>query len=225
MLSTDKKFTDYVAYILYHEGKTSSNQKDKAAPCFPGGVHTNKGVTFCTFKSLAAKAGITPVDHDRFLKLTDADVSKFVYLFYKSIGGANLPDDLALIMTEAAWGSGPKIAQKHLTDTLAAFKVYPKTTAEKYAAIKNLPVVNIVETYFKNRWAWQIDWLGNTADYNWAKNGWTNRLNRYYKLFIEPLKKTASALAPVTPTTDNLKKLAPVVLIGFAALIFWLVKK
>ncbi|WP_369127815.1 glycosyl hydrolase 108 family protein, partial [Levilactobacillus tujiorum] len=81
-------------------------------------MHTNKGITFCTFKALAGKLGITPVTHARFLKLTDQEVGLFIYEFYNSVRGAELPDSVALAATEAAWGSGPGRALQHLRDSV-----------------------------------------------------------------------------------------------------------
>jgi lysozyme family protein len=111
-------WSKYTAHILRWEGKTSSDPRDTAANCYPGGVHTNKGITFCTFKTLAPKLGISPVTHDRFLKLTDQEVGLFIYEYYKSVKGPELPDSVAVAMTEAAWGSGASRAFTHLRDAL-----------------------------------------------------------------------------------------------------------
>ena len=63
--ATSNKWGDFTRHILRWEGKTSSDPRDTASSCYPGGIHTNKGVTFCTFKALAGKLGITPVTHNR----------------------------------------------------------------------------------------------------------------------------------------------------------------
>ena len=75
---------NYLSHILSFEGKTSKDPRDSASKYAPfaGAYHTNKGITYFTFKNFAAQCNIKPVTYERFLKLTDQDVSQFLYYKY-----------------------------------------------------------------------------------------------------------------------------------------------
>ena len=109
MENSSAQFQQFVKHILSFEGGLSKDPRDTAvryAP-FPGAYHTNKGVTYAAFASLGPKIGISPVNYEKFVKLTDQEVGKFIYEYYKSINGDKLPGSVGLSVTEAAWGSGP----------------------------------------------------------------------------------------------------------------------
>ena len=180
--STSSKFVSLTKHILASEGKTSSDPRDTAAKCYPGGIHTNKGITFCTFKALAGQAGISPVTHDRFLKLTDADVAKFIYIFYDNINGSKLPDSVALAATEAAWGSGPGRALQHLRDSVRDLGKPAATTTAAIKAAAALPERKLFDAYQARREAY-IRSLGAQPTYAWALKGWLDRLKRFNSQF------------------------------------------
>lgn len=176
--SNSSTWTSFTRHILRWEGKTSKDPRDTAAKCYPGGIHTNKGITFCTFKSLASKLGITPVTHDRFLKLTDQEVGLFIYEFYKAVRGSELPDTVALAVTEAAWGSGPSRALQHLRDAVTDLgkPTTSNTTAIKTAA--SLPARQLFDSYQARRKAY-IESLGAQPKYAPFLKGWINRLRSF----------------------------------------------
>jgi len=180
--STSNKFIALTKHILGSEGKTSSDKRDPAAKCYPGGIHTNKGVTFCTFLETAKAAGISPVTHDRFLKLTDDEVVKIIYIFYKYVKGSELPDSVALAATEAAWGSGPGRALQHLRDSVKDLgkPAYTNTAAIKSAAL--LPERKLFDTYQARREAY-LRMLGSQPTWAYALNGWLNRIRRFNQQF------------------------------------------
>lgn len=169
-------------HILFSEGKTSKDPRDKAAKCYPGGIHTNKGITFCTFKALAQKAGVTPVTYDRFLKLTDQDVANFIYLFYLDVKGPDLPDSVALAATEAAWGSGPSRALKHLRDSVQDLGKPAATTQTAIKSAATLPERKLFDAYQKRRESF-IRYLGAQPDYSMYLKGWIARLKRFNDRF------------------------------------------
>ena len=183
MINTNSpQWKAYVQHVLKWEGKTSSNQQDSAARCYPGGIHTNKGVTYCTFTKYAESLNITPVSHDRFLKLTDNEVGLFIYRFYKLVDGDKFSKDIALSLTEVAWLSGPSTAIKTLQKALNAMgrevavdgKLGPKTIgAAKLANQKTL-----YEEFWKERERW-LRALGSSSRYSRWLNGWLNRLNSF----------------------------------------------
>ena len=87
MENNSAQFQQFVKHILSFEGGLSKDPRDTAvryAP-FPGAYHTNKGVTYAAFTSLGPKIGISPVNYEKFVKLTDQEVGKFIYEYYKSM--------------------------------------------------------------------------------------------------------------------------------------------
>lgn len=184
--SGSNKWLDYTKHILKWEGKTSSDPKDlSAAKCVNAGqIHTNKGVTYCTFKAQAANLGIVPVTYARFLKLTDQDVAKFIYSYYNSVNGSSLPDSIALSLTEAAWGSGKDRAFQHLKEALADLGKIAKSNTGAITLANDVPEKDLFNAYFKRRYNYVVNQLGNSAAYAKYKNGWANRLNDFYQNFI-----------------------------------------
>ena len=190
MLSNSSNaWLQYSRHVLKWEGGTSSDPRDGAASCYPGGIHTNKGVTYCTFKQMAPQLGITPVTHQRFLSLTDAEIAKFQYRFYELVNGAQFPDSIALAMTEAAWGSGPSRPWRHLYDALGDLG---KRVTTRQQAIQEANKVNesrLFDAYHRRRLTFLVDTLGSQAQFAMYRNGWRNRQNAFYRQFA-PLSRS-----------------------------------
>ncbi len=182
----DPLFRVYVKHVLKWEGLTSSDPDDTASSCYPGGIHTNKGVTFCTFKKVAPLLGIAPVTHKRFLALTDDDISAFVYYFCTDAKANKLPERVALSVTEAAWGSGPNRAAKHLQDALNdlgfQLKVDGKIGPATLGAANSIAEDKLYKQYWKRRRQF-IDYLVSLPLYKKYKNGWNNRIRDFRALF------------------------------------------
>ena len=195
--SNSNTWANFTRHILKWEGKTSKDPRDTAAKCYPGGIHTNKGITFCTFKDLAPKLGISPVTHDRFLKLTDKEVGLFIYQFYNSIRGAELPDSLALAATEAAWGSGPGRALQHLRDSVKDLGRPAGTTSAAIKSAATLPTRQLFDAYQTRRKAY-IESLGAQPKYAMFLRGWLNRLRSFNTSF-----RPAAAILPIFFFGDN----------------------
>jgi hypothetical protein len=185
ILSDNPKFLTLVGHVKKWEGTLSKDPRDTAASCVqPGQVHTNRGVTFCAFKSLAAKLGITPVTYNRFISMGDKDAAKFLYEYYKAVGGPKINNpELALAMTEANWGSGPTRAQKHLIDALRNLGYTVKDTNQAFELANKAPIVKLYEEYQRLRRYYLEVTLGSSPKYAWAKQGWINRINDFNKLF------------------------------------------
>jgi len=180
--SNSNTWNNFTRHILRWEGKTSKDPRDTAASCYPGGIHTNKGITFCTFKQLAGKLGITPVTHARFLQLTDQEVGLFIYEFYNAVRGAELPDSVALAATEAAWGSGPGRALQHLRDSVRDLGKPVTTTTAAIKAASTLPQRQLFDAYQQRRRTF-IESLGAQPKYAMFLRGWLNRLRSFNTTF------------------------------------------
>lgn len=72
------KFTQY---ILDVEGKRSSSQKDKAKKCYPAGVHTNKGITFCKWQKFRGDRGLDS-SYEAFLNMSNNDYKQILFEDY-----------------------------------------------------------------------------------------------------------------------------------------------
>ena len=186
--SGDQKWIDFVRHILKWEGKQSKNPNDTASKCVSAGqVHTNRGVTYCTFKALAPSLKITPVTYERFLKLTDADAAKFIYRFYQDVKGADLPDPIALAMTEAAWGSGPDRAYTHLRDALKDMGKVVDSNVDARKLAKSVNTDILFDKYQARRRQFLEVTLGKQAKYSMFVKGWLNRLEDFGKKFNPPI--------------------------------------
>ena len=195
------QFQQFVKHILSFEGGLSKDPGDTAvryAP-FQGAYHTNKGVTYGTFTTLGAKLGITPVTYDHFVKLTDQEVGKFIYAFYKSVNGDKLPGSVGLSVAEAAWGSGPVPAIKQLQQALINLKKLPAKNPKNgqsnkdgifgndtLKAVKATSEKTLYDAFWKVRKAF-IDKLKVTPGYTQYANGWTRR----YTSFLDNIKPVA----------------------------------
>ena len=194
----DKKFQTYIKHVLVNEGYRTSDQKDNAAKCAPGKVHTIYGVTYCVFKERAARLGILPVTYERFYNLTKNDAITFLFDEYKNNEWYALPDAGAFAMTEANWLSGA-YTWNHAIDTLnkLGFKDVPAkkknfgyTKAEKNKIIslaKQVPAGKFFDTYTKIMYDW-FDRLGKTSYGSRFRNGWLRRQREFQAfkdLFLE----------------------------------------
>lgn len=182
--AADNKWSNFIAHILKWEGKFSKDPRDSAAKCVqPGQIHTNKGVTFCTFKSMAASLGISPVTYDRFLKLTDGEAARFIYRFYTDVKGSQLPDSIALAMTEAAWMSGATRANAHLRDALRQLGSPVATNAQAIRQANRVDTTALFKAYQDKRNEFLQTTLGSQDRYKPFVRGWINRLNEFTSKF------------------------------------------
>lgn len=179
-------FQKFIQHVLSFEGGLSKNPGDTAvqyAP-FPGAYHTNKGVTYGTFLTLAKKLGITPVTYDKFIKLTNQEVGKFIYEFYKSVNGNLLPGAMGLSLTEVAWGSGPKRAIINLQEALINLgKLAPGNAVGVFGPLTKKAILGINEqSLYKEFWRLRqifIDNLTANSKYAQFKKGWNRRIQSF----------------------------------------------
>lgn len=177
------KWIDFTNHILQWEGKTSKDPKDTASKCVDAGkIHTNKGVTYCTFKDNALRLNITPVTYERFLNLSNEDVAKFIYSYYKNVNGQSFADSIALALTESAWGSGTERAYKHLFDALKELGQDAKTKAEAVINASKVPEKVLFDLYLTKRRQY-LEFLGKSPKYSKFIKGWLNRFKSFYTNF------------------------------------------
>jgi len=177
---------NYVSHILNFEGKTSKDPRDSASKCAPfaGAYHTNKGITYCTFKSFAKKCGIGPVTYDRFLKLSDSDVSNFLYhIYYKDMQGRYIKDPITFSLIEIAYGSGQATAARTLQKALNAIGIKTRITGRMDMETINQMRKAGIKTLFNALWNIRFDYLKSLSVWDTYKNGWTARINSFIDKF------------------------------------------
>lgn len=191
------KFVDHImtwetgyANPTIAQGMTS-DPDDPAARCVnPGQIHTNKGVTYCTFKSLAASLGVQPVTYERFLKLSKQDVSKFIYAYYLDIKGNQFSDKVGLSLAEAAWGSGPGNAARHLQKALN--QMGKSVAVDGRIGPATIAAANSVnqEVLYRKFWEIRKAFLASLPGFKKYGKGWMNRVNS----FLDKFPVTAMAI-------------------------------
>jgi len=191
MQYTSAKFNDYFKnVVLRWEGKTSNKTSDKGAlHCAPfaGAYHTNKGVTFCTFKANAKRLKIEPVTYQKFITLTDEEVKRFVWDFMRSVNAEQFKDSVSLALTEAAWMSSPERAIRQLYQALNKlnYRLPVKNTLSQNVIniVNNINEKLIFDEYIKIRENFLYNILGKNPKYSANVRGWRNRMEDFKKKF------------------------------------------
>lgn len=101
-----------VPFMLRWEGGKSKDSVDTASRSLPvGAVHTNKGVIWPTYQTLAPVLGLNPDYYQGFLNLTDSQAAMFVKHYWNKSTYNNRINSqkIAEAITTWRWGSGAKI--------------------------------------------------------------------------------------------------------------------
>lgn len=215
--SSSPLWLKYNQHVLTWEGKTSKDPQDGAAKCVsPGMVHTNKGVTYCTFKQYAASLGITPVTHSRFLSLTDNEVARFIFKFYENIQGHKFPDSIALSLLETHWLSGPDIPKNTLIKALQSFNMNPKSYTDAIKLSNEVNEKELFKAYNDIRYNFLVNILGSKPKYSKYKDGWKNRLNSFIGSFA-PNRGSLDLGKKIGEQAGNIAKIS---IVGLAMYLF-----
>ncbi len=152
------------------------------------GYHTNKGVTWTTFKSLASKLGYTATP-ELFYKMPDDVWGKIFKIgYWDPIWGDQIKSQgIAETMADWAWGAGPGTAVKNLKKYLGV----AQTTSMDTATL-NLLNSKDEKTFLKGLSDYKLTWYtslpGQSANYA----GWKNRLNDLYKTTLAKIGTTGA---------------------------------
>lgn len=189
-------YKNIVPHIRKAEGGISSNPKDSASknssPCgskngYP--IHTNKGITWATFRGLASKGGYSATC-DNFLRMPD-DIWLKVYKvgFWDTIKGDEIKNQaIANTFVEMNWGSGMGSVSKG-TGTLGWLNSFFKKNYNKNLTTISQMVDFVNELDDKGQTPELFEKLNDfRANKYKALNqptflkGWLNRLNAFYVL-------------------------------------------
>jgi hypothetical protein len=190
-------YTNIVTHIRKSEGGLSANPKDTASknssPCGKdkngNPYHTNKGITWATFKGLASKGGYSATC-DNFLKMPDSIWYKIYKVgFWDAVQGDKIKNQaIANTFVEMVWGSGLGSISRG-TGTLGWLNSFFKKNYNK-----NLTTISQMVDFVN-----KLDSEGKTPELFEKLNvfrankyralnqptftqGWLNRLNSFYVL-------------------------------------------
>lgn len=193
-------YKNIVPFIRKVEGGLSSDQKDNArhnpSPCgnkngYP--IHTNKGITWASFKGLASKGGYS-ASCDNFIKMPD-DVWLKVYKvgYWDAIKGDQIKNQaIANVFVEMTWGSGLGCSDftKCKTGTIPFMNKFFKENYNKNLTTINEFVSFVNELDSKGKTPELFEKLHDFRAERYTKmpsasahlKGWLNRLNAFYVL-------------------------------------------
>jgi lysozyme family protein len=182
-----KQVTDW---IKKWEGGKSKATTD-SAKSFPvpdgSGYHTNKGVTWKTFTSLAPKLGYvaTPA---LFYAMPDSVWDKiFRNGYWNVIRGDEIKSQaIAETLVDFAWGAGPGRAIQQLQKYLKLPQTY-KMDAKTLHVVNTANEKQLHEGFSNAKAAYYLSLPNQQANYN----GWRNRLTDLYNTTVKKLGKGA----------------------------------
>ena len=178
----------FYQFVMASEGGKSNDSRDtwavKCAP-FAGAYHTNKGITFCTWKSNAKAIGSEPT-YEAFLSMTDEQANKILYEFYlfSTKNGSIKDNAIALSITEAYWGSGGHAFQNLATALNAAGF---KCTSALILTNQMIQGANSLDAklLFDKFWTARYNYLKSLSNAPTYIKGWTTRINSFKKIFSQ----------------------------------------
>lgn len=180
--------------IINWEGGLSNDRRDSASKCiaYPK-YHTNRGVTYCTFKTLAKSLGL-PVTYEKFVTLTPKEAKKFIYRFSPLFGAGKFKNAiLELILVEFSWGSG-WLGNLNFYNTLRKNYGYKGSYTRGKNIINDELVKASVKAYNQNKKKFidniineRFIFLKSLKSAPTYLKGWTNRLNDFGNFLYKKL--------------------------------------
>lgn len=189
-----------VPIFMKKEGGASNHPDDNASsdpsPCTIEGkkkVHTNRGVTWSTFKALAKEVGYK-ADCTTFSNITDA---LWTQIFKKGFWDrwnldAMKSNPMAWTVCWWAWGSGHGGAQSQFQKFFEARGVKVKTKAEITAALDELERRNGPKA-FEALKVHRLKFYAGLPDASKFLKGWTSSYNKFSEFVAQHAPAAASA--------------------------------
>jgi lysozyme family protein len=181
-----------LTYIKRWEGGLSRDANDPAAvDSVPdgSGYHTNKGVTWATFKGLAKKIGYNPTAA-LFYKMPD-NIWLAIYKigYWDPMNGDKINSQgIAELLADWAWGSGPGTAARYVQRYLVSkgYKIAvdgafgPASTKALNDEIKKAGAKKVFDDLHTSR----LNFLKSLPGWQHYGTGWGNRLKDFYNYGI-----------------------------------------
>lgn len=180
-------------FTLKKEGGLSRAKTDSAskypAPCTYKGYndwHTNKGITWQTFKTVSEKLGIEP-NCNAFFNMTDKNweiISKRIFWDVWNLDNFK-SQAIANLIFQSGYGSG----------IYGALNMWNKFFKTDFKSPKELteyltPKIRSGELkLFNKMWQYRLNWLLSLPNQQANYKGWQNRMNDLKTLSLEQMEK------------------------------------
>ena len=172
-------------YILRWEGGLSKHPNDSASSdCVPdgSGVHTNKGVTFRSFK---AQFGDSPEAIKRFYEMSKEDWMQIYRLYWDGIKADDIESDLiAEFWADFAWGSGvygaAKQLQKFIVSEGFSIAVDGKVGKQTLSTLNRLIHMKGEAYVYLKSYDHRVQFLQQLKSFKHFGRGWLNRLQDFH---------------------------------------------
>ena len=172
-------------YILRWEGGLSKHSKDSASSdCVPdgSGVHTNKGVTFRSFK---AQFGDSPEAIKRFYEMSKEDWMQIYRLYWDGIKADDIESDLiAEFWADFAWGSGVYGAAKQLQKFIVSegfnIAIDGKVGKQTLSTLNRLIHMKGEAYVYLKSYDHRVQFLRGLDSFKHFGRGWLNRLQDFH---------------------------------------------
>ena len=186
-------------HIKNWEGGLSADPRDTCAD-YPSDVkdsrgrpyHTNKGVCYKTWVGLSKNLGFDP-SGKAFVGMTTEQWRKIVKVsFWDAMRLDELPSqNIAELLLEVRWGSGVGAQGRAFMKELQRLIGLPPSEQDGYfgnktfdALKKYISVKGNESDLYNKLWKFryeQLNKLGKSSTYAWAREGWLNRMNSLLK--------------------------------------------
>lgn len=183
-------YKNIIPLIREVEGGLSKSKADTASnhPVPDGsGYHTNKGITWQTFQSVAPKCGYLP-GVSLFYSMPDyVWEAIFKNIFWDGVKGDLIESQaIADTLTDWAWASGPGTACKKMQQFL-------KVNADGVFGPISLKAINdrarVSERLFNNEFSdYKLNWYLTLPNQEANYTGWKNRLTRIHEFTNSQIK-------------------------------------
>lgn len=195
-------FDKFARYVLNWEGGLSNHPADYAARFVARGqYHTNRGIIWPTFQFYAKSIGVAAT-YENFLKLTKEQCKQILWQFLLSVKGNRYKSpQIALSVTEFAWGSGGGNAIKHLQTALLNLGQNIRRTGifdqQTIDAANRVNQAALYAELWKVREAFLRAIVRNNPSQGVFLQGWLNRVRDFQKRFPYSAAATGLGLAAI----------------------------
>lgn len=176
--------SDYKIYIDFtkaREGTTSKDPHDSASkdPCpGTGGIHTNKGITWTTFKQLAVRGKYTPTMYN-FVMMSDDIFDRIFKIFWDDSGAGKIDNQaIANLLMQVQWGSGNTVIFIKKIQQFLGLATDGKAGTNTINAINNYPDKRALYEHAHQK---RLEFLRGIAAYKDFGKGWEARMQKLYK--------------------------------------------
>ncbi len=228
---------EYINAIHKYEGGLTGDPKDPASKTpsscgidkkYNAPYHTNKGVTWATFVSLASKLGYA-ADCATFLAMPDdVWIKIFKNGYWNPIQLDSLNSNgLAYLLADFSWGSGPGYVKPFLSNFLKTnYNVNAPDTTSQINALNTLTATNEPEVIQKVSDARLTSLKSMQGGKLFATygNGWTSRLNSLTGLAMSMVSKAVAEVKAAASSVATTVKKNPTttVLVTAGIIVFFL---